>query len=66
MAHKLDLRVVGEGVEEKQQVAVLRELGCDEMQGFFYSEPVPAERIVHLMQRQSAHPEWTGSKALPT
>ncbi|MCQ2506035.1 MAG: EAL domain-containing protein [Lachnospiraceae bacterium] len=41
MAKRLDIRVVTEGVENKQQALLLRELGCDMIQGFAFSEPLP-------------------------
>ena len=43
MAHALKLRVVAEGVETDQQMRQLLSLNCDEMQGFLFSKPVPAE-----------------------
>lgn len=42
MAHALGMKVVAEGVETERQVDILRALGCDEMQGFFISVPLPA------------------------
>ncbi|MBC7625087.1 MAG: EAL domain-containing protein [Aeromicrobium sp.] len=42
MAHALTMRVVAEGVENARQVDILRSLGCDEMQGFYISVPMPA------------------------
>jgi len=45
MAHNLNLKVIAEGVENEQQVAFLREHGCDTMQGYFLSPPVPAEDL---------------------
>jgi EAL domain-containing protein (putative c-di-GMP-specific phosphodiesterase class I) len=45
LAHTLGLRVVAEGVEDNQQVRLLRELGCDQIQGFYVSRPVPAEDV---------------------
>ena len=41
MAHALGMRVVAEGVENRRQMQLLRTLGCDEGQGYFFSRPVP-------------------------
>lgn len=41
MAHALQMRVVAEGVETHGQVTILRELQCDEIQGFYISRPLP-------------------------
>ncbi|MDQ3288320.1 MAG: EAL domain-containing protein [Pseudomonadota bacterium] len=41
LAHALDYRVVAEGVETQEQSWLLRVLGCDEMQGYFFGRPVP-------------------------
>jgi EAL domain-containing protein (putative c-di-GMP-specific phosphodiesterase class I) len=49
LAHTLGLRVVAEGVEDDEQVRLLRELGCDQIQGFFVSRPVPPEDIDALL-----------------
>ncbi|MHB8770818.1 MAG: EAL domain-containing protein [Syntrophales bacterium] len=43
MAHSLKLRVIAEGVETRKQVLLLKELGCDEMQGHLLSKPIPAD-----------------------
>ena len=40
MAHQLDLKVIAEGVETREQMRLLRELECDEIQGYFLSHPV--------------------------
>jgi EAL domain-containing protein (putative c-di-GMP-specific phosphodiesterase class I) len=45
LAHTLGLRVVAEGVEDDEQVRLLRELGCDQIQGFYVSRPVPREDV---------------------
>jgi len=51
MAHSLGLRVIGEGVETKPQLDVLRALDCDEIQGFYFSKPVPAGEIAGLLKK---------------
>jgi len=43
LAHGLNLKVVAEGVESEKQSRLLGLLGCDEMQGFFFSRPIPGE-----------------------
>ncbi len=43
LAHSLKLKVVAEGVETEEQMNLLRLLNCDEIQGFLFSKPVPAE-----------------------
>jgi diguanylate cyclase len=45
LARELDLSVIAEGVETEEQLAVLEELGCDSVQGFLFSPPVPPEAI---------------------
>ena len=45
LAHNLGLKVVAEGVENKEVLALLDSLGCDEAQGYHISRPVPAEKL---------------------
>ena len=52
MAHALNLRVVGEGVETNAQLEVLDELGCDEIQGYLISRPQPADQITAFLVNQ--------------
>jgi diguanylate cyclase (GGDEF)-like protein/PAS domain S-box-containing protein len=57
MAHSLGLKVVAEGIETEAQLAVMRALQCDEMQGFLFSRPLPAaefEALVKSGQRLQA------------
>jgi diguanylate cyclase (GGDEF)-like protein/PAS domain S-box-containing protein len=51
MAHSLNLRAIAEGVETQRQLDVLRALGCDEIQGFYFSKPVPASEIALLLEK---------------
>ncbi len=52
MAHALDMRVVAEGVETREQLMILRALECDEIQGYFVSRPVPSEQMAILMRKE--------------
>ena len=47
LAQALDLKVVAEGVENEQQQAILRQLGCDELQGFLFAKPMTARALAH-------------------
>jgi diguanylate cyclase (GGDEF)-like protein len=53
LARNLDLRVIGEGVETEQQLETLRAAGCDFVQGFLFSKPLPAASAVDLLRRQA-------------
>ncbi|WP_456239178.1 sensor domain-containing protein [Pseudomonas schmalbachii] len=48
MAHSLSLMVIAEGVESQEQLDFLREHGCDEVQGFLFGRPMPAEQFATL------------------
>jgi EAL domain-containing protein (putative c-di-GMP-specific phosphodiesterase class I) len=50
LAHALDLNVVAEGIETEGQRILLAELGCNEMQGYFISRPLPEERLIGLLK----------------
>lgn len=54
MGHTLNRRVVAEGVETDEQLAILRDLKCDEIQGYFLSPPLPAEKITALVRAHAA------------
>jgi diguanylate cyclase (GGDEF)-like protein len=56
LAHGLGLEVVAEGVETAAQLERLRELGCDEMQGYLFSRPVSAEHFEQLLMLETVSP----------
>ncbi|QJD59682.1 EAL domain-containing protein [Pseudomonas sp. gcc21] len=49
MAHSLGLNVVAEGVELESQLEILRDYGCDEVQGYLISRPLPAQAFARLL-----------------
>ncbi len=59
LAHSLKLKVVAEGVETEEQSRLLRVLACDEMQGYLFSKPVPADILEtkFLVPRSLNHDE---------
>lgn len=48
LAHTFDIKVVAEGVETEGQLKMLQQLGCDEIQGFYFSRPLPGEEAGQL------------------
>ena len=51
MAHNLKLRVIAEGVETEEQLEFLKKRRCDEMQGYLFSKPAPAEAFDEMLRR---------------
>ena len=49
MASLLDIPVIAEGVETKEQADMLLSFGCENMQGFYFSKPVPAEEYEKIL-----------------
>jgi diguanylate cyclase (GGDEF)-like protein len=56
MAHAIGMRVVAEGVETEEQLRILQQLRCDELQGYYVSPPVPAEAAALLLQKRFLFP----------
>ena len=54
LAKNLRLKVVAEGVETAEQLALLTDQECDEVQGYFFSKPVPADQAEALL-RENLH-----------
>lgn len=56
VAHSLRLRLVAEGIERAAQLVLLADHGCDEMQGFYFSRPLPTEACAALLREGRALP----------
>ncbi|BFM07590.1 putative bifunctional diguanylate cyclase/phosphodiesterase [Halioxenophilus aromaticivorans] len=50
MGRHLGLTVVAEGVEEQEQLTLIKEFGCDEYQGFYFGQAIPADDFAHVLK----------------
>ncbi|HEY0786566.1 MAG TPA: EAL domain-containing protein, partial [Acidobacteriaceae bacterium] len=51
LAHVLGMKVVAEGVETAGQLEALKRLGCDQMQGYYFSRPMPADAVPEFIEK---------------
>jgi EAL domain-containing protein (putative c-di-GMP-specific phosphodiesterase class I) len=63
MGHALDLKVIAEGVEKREQAALLRGLDCDIAQGFYFGRPMAPELLTALLKDR---PKWLPPPAKPS
>jgi EAL domain-containing protein (putative c-di-GMP-specific phosphodiesterase class I) len=54
LAHELGMAIVAEGVENEHQVDILREFGCDQLQGYLFSKPIEAGAVTQLLQKSAS------------
>jgi EAL domain-containing protein (putative c-di-GMP-specific phosphodiesterase class I) len=61
MAHSFGMSVIAEGVEKMEQLDFLRDLGCEEFQGYLFSKPVPADQAQRCFDgfRVPTAPNWS-------
>ena len=55
LAHSLHLKVIAEGVETPEQLALLADLGCDQYQGFYFSPALAADKFMALVRQSQAN-----------
>ena len=55
MGHHLNLSIVAEGIEDVQTAMLLREMGCDIAQGFYFARPMPAYNVVQWLKEQNTN-----------
>lgn len=60
LGHELNLKVIAEGVETEQQLEFLRAHGCDEMQGYLFSRPVPPAELAALVRMRAGEAAASG------
>jgi diguanylate cyclase (GGDEF)-like protein len=65
LAHSLEIAVVAEGVEEEEQWRILRDKGCDELQGYLFGRPVPPDECLARWRAALPHPAASPSPARP-
>lgn len=53
MAHEMDIETVAEGVETEEQVRFLKQSGCDYIQGYYYSRPLPEDEFIEFLEKES-------------
>lgn len=65
MAHNLGITVVAEGVESQEQLEWLKQCGCEQIQGYLFSKPLPAETFLAFVEEYAAPRASPASKAEP-
>lgn len=65
LAHSLKLRVIAEGVESHEQLAFLHHNGCDIIQGYIVSPPLPADAFAQLVREHQQNPRWFAENLHP-
>ena len=53
LGHNIGMSIIAEGIEEQTQSDLLKDMGCDKIQGYFYSRPVPENDIIKYMAEQA-------------
>ena len=65
LAHSLKLDVIAEGVETEEQLSFLQENGCDVIQGYIVSRPIPAPAFAQLVRERQQMTQWFATQFHP-
>ena len=66
LGHALNLELVAEGIEQRQQVSALRGLACHFGQGYYFAKPLTPDALTDLLERQAGEPGWSMEPAEQT
>jgi len=55
IAHNFNMKVIAEGIETPEQQHLLHQLGCERLQGFYFSKPLPPKEISIVLSREDIH-----------
>jgi diguanylate cyclase (GGDEF)-like protein len=62
LGHQLDLHVVAEGIETKESLDIMATCGCDAIQGYYISKPLPAENIMDVIESWNLLPKQSNKR----
>lgn len=62
LSRELDMQVIVEGVETKKQLDIVSELGCQDIQGYYFSRPLPADEFMKVLEEQASRKEAAEGK----
>ena len=55
LAHAMEMKVTAEGVDDPMSLSLLRVMGCDMLQGYFISRPVPLPKLMRFLDSEKEH-----------
>jgi EAL domain-containing protein (putative c-di-GMP-specific phosphodiesterase class I) len=50
LSHKMNLKVIAEGIENSEQLEIMKKLNCDEIQGYYFHKPLPVDQFEKIIE----------------